>query len=331
MVYLPRHDRHIRKKNPILAVIIIAILVVTVIGFYFKREITILFSGDVRGRVLRSEKKVQEGVSQSENIGDSLKDFKKAVSNFQAVDPSNPTALYFEAKVQYLEAVYGTVQMDKNLLLSGCVLGEGSVVPDTTKFRDGFREMYQTAIRARAFRPDFNESDSNNYFINAYEFFYGNKKKPVILKSFNALDQEKLSPEIVSDYIWIGLLGSCVSGELNSLDKFLKKNEEKKEKKIDFSQREAYFLKGVLLFNGNEYVKSLSNLRDARSETKDFITIQSGVIEGMIFHRQNLDERALQKLESVYADTAEKDKTILDKIKNILASKPGLKSKYVSE
>lgn len=63
----------------------------------------------------------------------------------------------------------------------------------------------------------------------------------------------------------------------------------------------------------------------------DLITIEATKFEAMIFFKQNLHDKAISLLENIYEETGSQDKKIISLLKQILESKPGLKTKIKME
>jgi hypothetical protein len=117
-----------------------------------------------------------------------------------------------------------------------------------------------------------------------------------------------------------------LSGNIDSLEKYILLNESLTTRKIDLQPRNISFLKGIVFYHSNDYIKSLNFLRESKSGY-DIITIEATKFEAMIFFKQNLHEKAIVLLENTYEETGSQDKKIIRLIKEILKSKPGLKTR----
>jgi hypothetical protein len=71
-------------------------------------------------------------------------------------------------------------------------------------------------------------------------------------------------------------------------------------------------------------------LRESKSGY-DLITIEATKFEAMIFFKQNLHEKAVTLLETIYVETGSQDKKLIRLLKMIIESKPGLKTKLKLE
>ena len=164
----------------------------------------------------------------------------------------------------------------------------------------------------------------------SYELIANRKRPIILLGELSLLDSTKLTKEFERTFIWMNIINSALSGNIDSLENHLSLNENLGENKIDVQPRNASFLKGITFYNNNDYIKSLNFFRESKSGY-DLITIEATKFEAMIFFQQNLHEKAVSLLETIYGETGSQDKKIIRLLKQIIESKPGLKTKLKLE
>ena len=150
------------------------------------------------------------------------------------------------------------------------------------------------------------------------------------LGELSLLDATKLNKEMEKTFVWMQIISSTLSGNIDYLESSLASNENLGEKKIDIQPRNISYLKGITYYHNGDYVKSLNFLRESKLGY-DLITIEATKFEAMIFFQQNLHEKAVSLLETIYGETGSQDKKIIRLLKQIIESKPGLKTKLKLE
>lgn len=329
MVYLPRHNRHKKKKSYLGIVFISISFVLLGAGIYKFREIQILFSSDGRSKLSRLEKKITEELGKNQLSEDLAKDYSKAANSFLTMDMINPEAFYFLALSGFYETNLNESEIQYSRIPLACVNGKNLLLPESKSFMKSMEKMYKDAKRANAFGLNSENSESNNFMILYYEIFRSSKKKEILAKEFSSLQKEKLSPNVVPIYKKLGLFSACAAGDSLFLEKLLEDQAGSGSKEL--SPNDVAFLRGVSFYNSNEYVKGLDALRKLNPAENPALANEAKILEAMIFFKQNLHEKALEILERQYEASEKKDQEILKKIQLVVASRKGLKSKFVTE
>ncbi|MCX7998138.1 MAG: hypothetical protein N3A69_04185, partial [Leptospiraceae bacterium] len=160
------------------------------------------------------------------------------------------------------------------------------------------------------FNEKFIEEHANLLLILLYETLSERVSPSYILKRFISIDYERLTPDLYRAYIWLGLVNSVNSGDLDELKIVLEKNKAlQREFQILINEREAKFLFGITLYKANEFVKALENLREVRGDL-DFLTIEAMKLEAKIFYEQNLVEKAVSILNDLDKQLFSKDESV---------------------
>lgn len=330
-MYLPRHYKQDKKKETnysLIIFIVLGIILVTSIGFKWK-SILSYFSGNNIQKISKLEEKINESLDKKTFPKNLIAEYKSATSLYFDTISIDSTANYFVAKTYYYQML-DRIKFDIVEISELTSLERKKSYVEYFNTEEDLEAMYRTALRANAFNIKFNESESNKLLIYLYELIVNRKKPSILLGELSLLDASKLNKELEKTFVWMNIINSTLSGNIDSLENSLASNENLGERKIEIPPRNVSFLKGIAFYHSNDYIKSLNFLRESKLGY-DVITIEATKFEAMIFFKQNLHEKAVSLLETIYIETGSQDKKIVRLLKLIIDSKPGLKTKLKLE
>lgn len=307
---------------------------VLIIGIGFalfskKKEIQFLFAGNISQKYTKLEKKIISGMVSGKIEKEFIGDFQEISLAFFNSEPTNPSAHHGLAKAAYYELVTTNFSFDVDKLLH-FVTNSNSSSTSLTEVKPILDKIYRNALRAKVFRNEFPEMDSNQLLISLCETLEGRKRPALILEQLIQIKYENISPELKPIFLWLNFITTVNSGDLDALEAIFEMNKKLESGlNIKIKKREFGFLMGIANYNQKEYVQALQYFRESRIQKMDFLTIESIKFEASIFHIQNLHEKAISLLENLYTTLNTEDETIKEKIRLILLTKPGLRSKLV--
>ena len=326
-MYLPRHYKQDKKKPtnyPLIIFFILGIVLLASIGYKWK-DILTYFSGNSRQKISKLEEQITISLNKKTFPKNLINEYKSITNLYFDSAPIDATANYFIAKSYYYQ-VLDRVKFDIAQLLELTSFERKNSYMQYFQAEEELEMMYRAALRATAFNSNFQEVESNKVLIYLFELIANRKKSHILLGELSLVDPSKLSKDMEIAFIWMNIVNSALSGNIDSLENYITQNENLGDRKIDLQPRSISFLKGVTLYNGNDFIKSLNFLRESKSGY-DMITIEATKFEALIFYKQNLHEKAITLLENIYEETGSQDKKIARLLKKILESKPGLKTK----
>ena len=325
-MYLPRHYSKQKKRNffQVRFLLIIILLTIAVFTFLYRKDISRLFYSNRLAKISKLDEEItQKNLSNQVNI-QIFNKYTNMTLSFVESNPTNPTAYYLMAKSFYYKAIYEGMKFDVTNLVMFLSNNSIKIFQDNPKLADYLENMYQNAMKARAFNPDFEYGFTNDFMIYLYQVLKNQRDASYIDKEIIKIKYINLGPDFVSLYIWVGILNSARAGNFDSLEKFLQINEKvKPEFKLTLNSREVSFLKGYITFYLNDYITALNYFRESKANM-DLITIEAIKKEAEIFYMQNLPKKSVKVLESLYMETGETDKQILLKIHFIQQNRPGV-------
>ncbi len=326
-LYLPRHYKQDKKKPTNYPLIIFFVLGIVLIGsiVYKWKEITTYFSANSIQKISKLEERIVISLEKKTFPKTLLAEYKSLTDLYYDSMPTDSTANYLVAKSSYYQ-LFNRIKFDMGDILELTSFERKKSYMEHFQVEEDMETMYRIALRANAFNPNFKEAESNKLFVYLYELIANRKRPIILLGELSLLDSTKLTKEFERTFIWMNIINSALSGNIDSLENHLSLNENLGENKIDVQPRNASFLKGITFYNNNDYIKSLNFLRESKSGY-DLITIEATKFEAMIFFKQNLHDKAIVLLENIYEETGSQDKKIIKLLKQILDSKPGLKTK----
>ncbi len=327
-MYLPRHYKVDKKKATNFKPFLLVVLLIALGTLFFKKrkEIQLLFAGNIPQKYAKNEKKIIETLATGKLVKDQVVEFTSISQSYLQVEPLNSSSHHAVAKSAYYELIVSGFEFSlKNLMKF--VIESQIIEKDLDLYYPKLNTMYRNALRARIFSDEFREKHSNNLLILLYEILESRKKPSLILEELKQIEYEKVSPDLRSVYIWLSFIAAVSSGDIDALAEINEKNHNLQDGlQLKVNEREVIFLKGVSCYNKKEFVKALELLRESKGNL-DFITVQAIKMEANIFYQQNLHEKAISILENLYQATGKEDDSIKLKISQIIASKPGLRSK----
>lgn len=289
------------------------------------KRIVSYFSGNSVQKLTKLEEKINESFDKNSYPKNLISEYKSATLTYFDTLPVDSTASYLIAKSYYYQ-ILDRIKFDSAEIIDLTALERKKSYLEYFHAVEELESMYRAALRAEAFNVKFNESESNKLLIYLYEIIANRKKPSIVLGELSLLDASKINKELSKTLVWMTIINSILSGNLEALENTINANENSPEGKIEIQPRTISYLKGVACYHSNDYVKSLNFLRESKSGY-DLITIEATKFEAMIFYKQNLQEKAISLLENIYSETGSQDKKIVRLIKIILESKPGLKTK----
>lgn len=287
------------------------------------------FSGNNIQKISKLEEKINESLSKNTFPKNLISEYKATTGLYFDAAPIDSTANYLVAKTYYYQ-ILDRINFDINEIIELTALERKKSYAEYFHAEEDLESMYRISLRANAFNPKFNESESNKLLIYLYELIANRKKPIILLGELSLLDPTKLNKEFEKTFLWMNIINASLSGNLESLEISFGNNENLGEKKIDIQPRHISFLKGIACYHSSDYIKSLNFLRESKSGY-DLITIEATKFEAMIFFKQNLHEKAVTLLETIYVETGSQDKKLIRLLKMIIESKPGLKTKLKLE
>jgi hypothetical protein len=307
---------------------VLGLLLVTSILIKWKSVVS-YFSGNNIQKISKLEEKINENLSKKTFPKNLIAEYKSTAGLYFDAAPIDSTANYLIAKTYYYQLL-DRIHFDVNEIIEMTSLERKKSYADYFQVEEDLESMYRIALRANAFNPKFNESDSNKLLIYLYEIIINRKKSIILLGELSLLDPIKINKEFEKTFLWMNIINATLSGSVESLEISFGNNENLGEKKIDIQPRHISFLKGIASYYSSDFIKSLNYLRESKSGY-DLITIEATKFEAMIFYKQNLHEKAVALLETIYLETGSQDKKLIRLLKMILESKPGLKTKLKLE
>ena len=327
-MYLPRHYKVERKKATNFKPFIFALLLFSALFFLYKKrkEIQFLFAGNIPQKYVKYEKKIMETLASGKLEKEIVSDFASISQSYLQVEPLNPSSHHAVAKSAYYELLLNGFEFTLTKLMQ-FILETDVAQKDFSAHYTQLNTMYRNALRANIFADEYREKHSNLLLILLYETLESRKNPTFILSALHSIEYERVNTDLRALYIWLSFISAVNSGDTEALESINEKNSNLQAGlKLELNDREILFLKGVSAFNRKEFVKALELLREAKGSL-DYITIQAIKMEANIFHQQNLHEKAISILEQLYDSTGREDASIKLKISQILATKPGLRSR----
>lgn len=327
-MYVPRHYDATRRKNsfPYFTIIFLILLVSGIVFlFSIRKEIALFFSGNSKQKVVRIQKKTTDSFKNDKLPNNVLNEYKSVVSLYYEVSPTDAQANYLQAKYYYYSFI-NTFPLNLSTILQMTSFERNEAIVEKLEEDENLEKMYLNAKRAAALGGEFQDIEANKVLTLFYELLAEKKKPAIILGELSILEVEKIPTDLYKMYLWTLITSSCLSGNLDALDNAINANDSAKDHKISIDSRTSSFLRGVAYYHGNDFIKALPSLRESKSGF-DTITIESIKFESMIFFKQNLHDKSIGIIEKLYEETGKQDKKLLQLLKKILASKPGLKTK----
>ena len=323
---LPRHIES-KKKNKInYTLLFILLTILSLFGtiIWKWKDILIFFSGNSKLKVQKVEDKILDGIKKGNFSKNLVSDFQSVVNSYYDAFPTNPSANFYISKYYYYEFYTKISKLGINEVIKlNSIGGKVSNLESVTE-NPNFEVMYRVALRARAFNASFSESDQNSLLILLYETLDSKIKKETIVNELSLIDSEKLPADFQKLFYFIQLLVLPKSGEIEKFDTLVDSNNFKNNFKLD--PREINFLRAVCILQKKELVKSLELFRSVKKDL-DTLTIEATRYEASIFSHQNLYDKALILLETLFEDTGSTNESIKNQIRVLLSTKPGLKTK----
>ncbi|MBK8398584.1 MAG: hypothetical protein IPL26_25480 [Leptospiraceae bacterium] len=330
-MYLPRHYKQDKKKSTNYPLIIFFILGFILVGslIYKWKEITSYFSANSIQKISKLEESIIVSLEKKTFPKNLISEYKSLAGLYYDTMPTDSTANYLVAKSYYYQ-LFNRIKFNSSEIHELISFERKKSYLEYFQVEEDIEAMYRIALRANAFNPNFQEAEPNKLLIYLYELIANRKRPMVLLGELSLLDSTKLSKDTQKTFLWMNIINSALSGNIESLENYLSINESIGENKIDIQPRNVSFLKGVTFYHNNDYIKSLNFLRESKLGY-DLITIEATKFEAMIFFKQNLHDKAISLLENIYEETGSQDKKIISLLKQILESKPGLKTKIKME
>lgn len=308
-MYQAYHYKYERKRKSPWKYVLLGIVFIGLVflGYKYKNQIAIKFIGNAHQKFIKVENKTIEEFIAGNLKKETLLEFISTSSAFLQAEPLNPKASYGMAKGFFYNLYKTEMQFTLHEVYEYTLLETPLRNPSFYKLIEG---MNRHALRARIFDEKFAETQGNLLLILLYETLSERVNPSFILKQFISIDYERLTPDLYRAYIWLGLINSINSGDLDELKIVLEKNKVlSKEFQIFLTERETKFLIGLTLFKANEFVRALENLREVRGGN-DFLTIEATKLEAKIFYAQNLVEKAISILNDLDKQLSSKDESV---------------------
>jgi hypothetical protein len=284
-----------------------------VVIFINRKEILFQLGGNAPQKNLKAEKKLIEEYLSGNIKKETVAEFVTTSSSLIQSEPTLPRASHTMAKGFYY-----------NLLLSGFAFDTKKLYDFIIEDRNGFAHyskyekilngIYRNALRAEIFQDSFPEQHSNKLLIVLNETLEARINPQIVLQELIKVDYERITPDLRRVYIWLCFIAAINSGDLEELEIVSERNKTMLEEGgMPITEREFLFLKAITAYKKKEYVKALDLFRGVQQEI-DFITIESTKYEAMIFHYQNLNDKALSVLDALNQKTNNTDSKIKAKI-----------------
>ena len=321
-MYIPRHDSSKRKSPFNWGFLILLVLIfLTLTGVIFKwKQISFYFSGNSKLKISRIEEKIFESMKKNKIPSNLISEYKSMSNLYIKAAPTDASANFYLAKSFYYE-LFNEIRLENSDIIKLNTYAAELSILTTLKAKDNFENMYKTALRANAFNDNFTETEQNKILIYFYEVFSLKKNKIDLLKDLNQLDHTKLPVDLKKIFLALNFIAIPLSGNSELFEKILLINDV-----YIFNENEIAFLKAVTLYSNKDYLKALELFRISKSELNP-LSIEATIYEADIFYKQNLHEKSISILENLYTETGSSNEKILSHVREIIASKPGLKTK----
>lgn len=327
---IPRGYEPLRKKNGKAPWIWILILIgACAFGFYNRRQIILLFARDQNIRAEKAKEKLIEQWKTQKITDQSLDDLWNQAQILSEKDPLGPLGYHLLSRQAFLTLERQGVVFDTQSLVFALGGSFQEFAGETQLTAESFDRIYWNAKKSQALtQGDFVDEENNQVLLFLGDTFRNTKKPEARLVDYGKIPLDRLSPELETTFLWLKFYNTMQAGDAKGLEElieFIKKPEH--SGKIHFSVREETFLRGIAKFYKKDYVSSLVFLRQAKTDQLDKITESSISMEGTIFLRQNLPQKAVEVLEEAYLRSGRKNEILYEDLQKILAEKPNLKSK----
>ena len=322
MVYLPRHDKHTRKKSYKSYFFFFFLLLLTGVGYYYRSGILGLFFGSETKRLMRISAKIQEEFSRNGAEIKTIDEYLSISRDYLKNHPQDASANHLYAVGHYYKIRFVGMFMPGKILEIAYAEGVTDLVSRSPELHLPLDEMYRFSLAARAISNDSGMLN-NEILILSGEVFRGIKRNESILAEFKKLKEP--DPELRLLYYWTGLVLSVLTGDIAYFEQLLKNP----SFPLVFKENELNFLKGYLYYSGKDYLRALNFLRMKTSQENPDIQFYSSLIESVIFFKQNLPGKALLILEELYKVNPGKQTVIRKKFMEMKMLMPSLESSVI--
>ncbi len=330
MAYLPRHEKHRKKRSKAPWIFLIFVTALGVFSYTQEKKIRILLSGDLRQKIERQREKIFES-SQSGNVPETyIRDYHIYTQDFIEKDPANPSSHHFRAEAFFLEILMSGLRFDSFSLTSYILQPLSSILDSHEKLLG--EQMFIHAGRARALNPEFPETESNRFLLFFGEMMREKKRPMKIFKDYSSIQVKELHPSLRYIYTWLLFYTVVKTGNEQALETLLATNEESdSDQKLLLTERETSFLRGLVHFYSKDYVNSLNHLKRVKTDLFDSITKTAIITEARIFYAQNLPGKAVDLLLESYKKSSPKESAFLEPLREWTKEKPELKIEIPEE
>lgn len=332
-MYIPRHHTEQKKKSFFNYKILFLLILISscIILFLYRHKINRLFYSNRLVKITNLNEEISEKIVTNQVNIQLLNKYSSMSVAFVESNPRNSIAYYMLAKSFYYKSIFEGLKFNTTNLIIFLTKKNNAITKNSNKFKKILKNMYKNALKARAFNKKFEYSITNEFMIYLYQVLNNRRDAKYINEDLKNINYIHLNSDFISLYIWVGILNSTRAGDLGALNKFFKINDKvKKEFKIQLNPRDISFLKGMIFYQLNDYIKALKYFRNSKSEL-DLITIESIKKEAEIFYMQNLPQKSIRVLEDLYEETGKNDVEILQRINRILQNRVHVHTKLKKE
>ncbi len=308
-MYQAYHYKFEKRKKSYWKYIFFIVLLIGLgfLVFKYKKQIALQFTGNTHQKFVKVENKIISEFTANNLKKETLVEFISIASTFLQFEPLNPKSSYGMSKSFYYSLIKSELELNLKDVYEFIFIPKGKN-SSLEKLVEG---MHRHALRAKIFEEKFPEEQANLLLILLAETLSERTNPNYILKRFTQIEESNLTPDLLKAYVWVGLVNSINSGNLDELQIILDKNTNLKDEfKIFISEREQKLLLGYTLYKNKEFVRALEILRQARGEELDFVTIESLKLEAQIFYEQNLINKSLALLNDLDKKLSYKDESI---------------------
>ncbi|MDF3819480.1 hypothetical protein P3G55_06195 [Leptospira sp. 96542] len=329
MAIYSRYEPHRKKKSKSPWIILFFVLLFSYLGYNYRKEIYFLFAKDQSVRAEKTKEKIIE-LWKSGNLKEKdIEDFQSITNTYAEKDPLDPVAFHLVGRSLFWNLNRIGIHFDHDSL----ILHLGSEFKDflgnSVLAESTLNQIFWNVRTAESLtNSSFNDWENNRLLLFLCETHRNVKRPLVLIKEYGNINQDLLSPEFKSVYIWLLTFNTMQAGDAQGLEKLISITKDPNYKAgIQFTPREESFLKGLGKYYKKDYVGALSLLRQAKTENPDRITETSIITEATIFHMQNLTQKGIDLLEDFYLATNKKNAEIPILITKMISEKPGSKTK----
>lgn len=321
-MYLPRHYKIDKKKRfnwkaPLLGAFLIGIFLLL---FFNRKEIIFHLGGNAPQKNSKSEKKLIDEYLSGKLKKETIAEFVTTSSSLLQSEPTLPRASHTMAKGFFYNLVFNGFEFNVKQLYT-FVLEDQDTNQYFQKYGRTLNGMYRNALRAEIFQDNYPEKHSNQLLIVLNNILEGRINPEFVLTDLIKIDYERITPDLRRAYIWLSFITAINSGNQEELEIVFDRNASMaNEGGMVITEREMDFFRGLTAYKKKEFVKALELLRKVKQDM-DFVTVEAVKMEAMIFHLQNLNDKAIALLEDLNKQLDNSDPKVKARIAQIQSLK----------